>query len=182
MFKVYRCQVCGEVYLGSDKPKECPYCGAHQNYLKATEAEEYSRLDLPSSEISNKSQEDIREAIELEVDNYLFYSCAADRTEDENIAETFERLAKVEMEHAKALADLGGHDRSTIEDKEAELSQSGCESNIEANFKQSHEREARAIEEYSKFAKRASEPVVKKFFAALVAIERDHLQLSERKY
>lgn len=181
MFKVYRCQVCGEVYLGSDKPEECPYCGAHQNYLKAVEEEEFNRLNLPVSEISEESKEDIKKAVELEVDNYLFYSCAADRTEDEDTAETFERLAKLEMEHAKALVDLGGYDGSLIEEKEKELSQPDCSSQVASNFEQSHEREGRAIKEYSKFAKRASEPVIKKFFAALVTIERDHLQLSERK-
>jgi len=30
---VYRCRVCGEVYIGEAKPKSCPFCGAHEAYF-----------------------------------------------------------------------------------------------------------------------------------------------------
>lgn len=180
MFGAYRCEICGEVYLGSEKPEQCPYCGAHQNFLKSLQREDYSRISVFEPDITEESLEDIKTAIGLEVENYLFYNCAASKTENENKAETFERLAKVEMEHAKALADLGRLDRSIIEDKKEELPEPECSEDYVENFEKSHEVENRAIEEYAKFARNASETQIKKFFAALVTIERDHLKLSKR--
>lgn len=180
MFGAYRCEICGEVYLGSEKPEECPFCGAHQNFVKALGKEDYSRVKVIEPKITEESLKDIKEAIELEVENYLFYDCAASKTEEKDKAETFERLSKVEMEHAKALADLGRLNRDIIEKKKNELAQPDCSEDYVKNFQKSHEVEDRAIKEYSKFAKKAPETQIKKFFAALVSIERDHLRLSKQ--
>ncbi len=102
MFRAYRCEICGETYLGESKPENCPYCGAHKKYLK--KLENYERV-MPG-EVTDRSRENILEAIELEVDNAKFYACAARKTEDELEAAVFKRLRKIEAEHAEALAEV----------------------------------------------------------------------------
>ena len=34
MAKVFICQICGDAYLGEEAPKNCPFCGAHSNFMK----------------------------------------------------------------------------------------------------------------------------------------------------
>jgi rubredoxin len=31
--KVYRCRICGDPYLGTEPPTQCPFCGASQEFL-----------------------------------------------------------------------------------------------------------------------------------------------------
>lgn len=58
MSVAYRCEICGKTYLGSSKPENCPYCGAHQKYLK--KLENYSRA-MPE-EITEKSRKNVLKA------------------------------------------------------------------------------------------------------------------------
>ena len=102
MFVAYRCEICGETYLGYSKPENCPYCGAHQEYLK--KMENYDRV-MPE-EISDESRDNVQKAIDLEIDNAKFYACAARETDDELEAAVFKRLGKIEAEHAEALAEV----------------------------------------------------------------------------
>lgn len=171
MFVAYRCRVCGETYLGKAKPENCPYCGAQKKYLK--KMENYDRL-MPE-EVSDKSRENILEAIELEIDNAQFYDCAARNTEDESEAAIFKRLKKVEAEHAEALAEL-------IDVEEKELSQiEECSEDALENYRDAHDREERAIKAYGQFASEAEEPEIEEFFNAIIEVEQDHLVLSDRK-
>lgn len=171
MFAAFRCEVCGETYLGYSKPENCPYCGAHQEYLKRLE--NYERL-IPD-EVSEKSRENVLKAINLEIDNAKFYDCAARKTSDELESAVFKRLKKVEAEHAEALAEI-------IDVPEKEVpSYEDCSADALENYQEAHEREDRAIKSYSKFASAAEEPEIKELFKAIVEIERDHLNLSERK-
>ncbi|MBS3815084.1 MAG: hypothetical protein KGY45_00820 [Hadesarchaea archaeon] len=169
--RVFRCEVCGEVYLGEEKPKNCPFCGAHEKYLK--KIEDYERLR--PSEVNAKSRENILDAIELEIDNAKFYACAARKTKNENEASTFKRLGKVEAEHAEALAEL-----IDIPEKDIPTYKDCAEDAID-NYKEAHQREERAIKHYSEFAGESEEPELEEFFRALVEIERDHLELSKSK-
>lgn len=172
MYQAYRCEVCGEVYLGTEGPGECPFCGAHEQFLKAVDNEELHILRRDS--ISKRSMGNIKTAIQLEVDNAGFYFGAASKTEDENWEETFERLGEIEKEHAEALSKLGD-----VEEREVPEVESS--SDLAGNLRDSHRREERAIEAYRKFAEEASEDEVQKFFDSLVEIENDHLGFSERK-
>ncbi|UOY10526.1 ferritin family protein [Methanonatronarchaeum sp. AMET6-2] len=167
----YRCNVCGETSLMDGKPGNCPFCGAQEKYIK--KLENYDRLT--TDEISETSRENIKKAIQLEINNAKFYACAARETEDENEASVFKRLGKVEAEHAEALAEL-----LDIEEEEIP-SFDECYSDATKNYEMAHKRENKAIEEYKTFAEEAEEPEIKEFFNALVEVETDHLNLSERK-
>lgn len=171
MFTAFRCEICGETYLGSSQPENCPYCGARKRYLK--KMENYNRV-MPS-EVSGKSQENVRKAIGLEIDNAKFYDCAAKKTKKESEATVFKRLKKIEAEHAELLAKI-----LDIPEKELPKYES-CSSNAQENYQEAHKRENRAIKSYSQFAEEAEEPEIKELFQALVDIESDHLNLSERK-
>ncbi|MFP4116185.1 MAG: rubredoxin-like domain-containing protein [Candidatus Aenigmatarchaeota archaeon] len=48
MYKACRCEVCGEVYLGSEKPEACPFCGAHKPHLEVVEPDEFKAM-IPES-------------------------------------------------------------------------------------------------------------------------------------
>ncbi len=171
MFTAFRCEICGETYLGYSKPENCPYCGAHQEYLK--KLEKYERL-MPK-EVSEKSRKNVLEAIELEIDNAKFYACAAKKTESESDAAIFKRLGKIEAEHAEALAEV-------IDVPEEEIpSYEKCSKDALENYREAHKREDRAIKAYSRFASEAEEPEVRKLFKAIVEIEKDHLSLSKEK-
>ena len=40
MYKACRCEVCGEMHLGTEKPEVCPFCGAHKLHLESVDSDE----------------------------------------------------------------------------------------------------------------------------------------------
>ena len=34
MAKLWRCEICGDPYIGESPPDNCPFCGAHRRYIK----------------------------------------------------------------------------------------------------------------------------------------------------
>ncbi|MBS3817404.1 MAG: hypothetical protein KGY76_07575 [Candidatus Thermoplasmatota archaeon] len=171
MLKVYRCWICGETYLGEEKPKDCPYCGADEEFLKPAEEYEYPEVDL-----TEKSKENLEEAIELEVDNATYYYCAYNKAETTKTEGMFKRLAKVESEHAEAISMF-----LDIEEPEIDKDVENCSEELKANIEDARSREDRAMEHYRKFAEEAEEPRVQELFEALVEIESDHLELHEEE-
>ncbi|MFO7792778.1 MAG: ferritin family protein [Candidatus Saliniplasma sp.] len=169
MLKVFRCWICGETYLGEERPTDCPYCGADEKFLKF--AEDYEEPDV---ELTDVSRENLESALELEVDNATFYYCAYGRAEDTKTEGMFKRLAKVEAEHAEAICDY-----LDIEEPDINKKSEDCSYHLPDNLESAHSREDRAIEHYRKFASEAEEERVKEFFEALVEIETDHLELHE---
>lgn len=171
MLKVFRCWICGETYLGEEKPTDCPYCGADEEFLKPAQEYEYPEVDL-----TDTSRKNLEEALDLEVDNATFYYCAynnADNTKSEGM---LKRLAKVESEHAEAICMY-----LDIEEPDIDKHIKKCAEDYKANIEDAHKREDRAIKHYRKFAEEAEEPRVKEFFEALVEIETDHLGLHEQE-
>ncbi len=169
MLKVFRCWICGETYLGEEKPTDCPYCGADEEFLKP--GEEY---ELPDVELTETSRKNLEEALELEVDNATFYYCAYNKAEGPKTEGMFKRLAKVESEHAEAICLF-----LDIEEPEIDKHIDKCAEELPDNLEDAHARESRAIKHYRKFAEEAEEPRVKELFEALVEIETDHLELHE---
>jgi len=95
---------------------------------------------------------------------------AAQTNRDEYGYAKFKALKKVENEHAEAIVKL-------LKIKEPELKKISCSNNFKENTQEGWERENRAIKAYAKFANQAPEPQLKQFFASLVEIETDHLDL-----
>lgn len=170
MVKLWRCQICGDPYVGDEPPANCPFCGAHRRYIfeaKKTDASFDVRLN-------DKDKANAQHALEVEVSNASFYFCAAGKTDDAEGKLLFKALGKVEAEHAsiwKKILKL-----QTLPERKEE-----CNTANKDNLEESHRREDRAIEFYRKAANDATDLRIKQLFTALVEVETDHLQLSEER-
>lgn len=170
MIKLWRCEICGDPYVGESAPDNCPFCGAKKSYLKeAKEAE----VDFDVS-LNDKDRANAEHALQVEISNAAFYFCAAAKTDDAEGKLLFKALGKVEAEHAsvwKKILKLDsipkGNDACHISNKE--------------NLEDSHARETRAIEFYKKAEAEAQNERVKQIFNAFVEVETDHLHLSEAR-
>lgn len=168
--KVFRCRICGDPYIGSEAPKQCPFCGAPQKFFVEAQVWDPNEFNVTLSELSHKNLE---AALKLELDNAAFYDCAknaADKANDHYNFAKFKALMKVEREHASAISKF-------LKVSRPELEKLACNANANVNTKEGWDRENRAIKAYSKFRDEATEPRLQEFFGALVEIETDHLDL-----
>jgi rubrerythrin len=167
---VFRCRICGDPYIGSEAPAQCPFCGAAKKYFIEAQDWNADEFNVQLSEISKKNLE---AALQLELDNAAFYDCAkniADKAGDHYGLAKFKALMKVEREHASAISKF-------LKILRPELEKQACNSDTKSNSKEGYDREERAIKAYSKFMEEATKPRLKEFFGALVEIETDHLDL-----
>lgn len=166
---VYKCLICGDPYVGTGKPTNCPFCGAHQRLI--TPAEEYEPEVL--DELTGKSRENLQKALELEVGNSAFYRGASKVADTVAGQALFSALARIEAGHASVLCRMLG-----IE-KPEELYETGdCSPAHSENLAESHKREKRAISLYGRFLDEAKEPRVRMVLEAFIEIEKDHLSFS----
>ncbi|MCK5258378.1 MAG: ferritin [Thermoplasmatales archaeon] len=168
--KVFRCRICGDPYIGTEAPTQCPFCGASQRFF--IEANEWNPNEF-NVKLSDITQKNLKAALQLELDNASFYDCAkktADSLDDEYAIAKFKALMKVEREHASAISKF-------LKISRPELEKQTCNADSKANSKEGYEREDRAIKAYAKFRDEAVESRLKEFFSTLVEIETDHLDL-----
>jgi rubrerythrin len=173
--KVFRCRICGDPYIGSEAPKQCPFCGADQRFF--VEAQDWNSDEF-NVQLSDISKKNLEAALQLELDNASFYDCAknaADKAADHYSLAKFKALMKVECEHASAISKF-------LKISRPELEKQACKANSKENSKEGYEREDHAIKAYAKFRDEAVEPRLKEFFGALVEIETDHLDLHSKDY
>jgi rubrerythrin len=170
MVKLWRCEICGDPYIGKSAPDNCPFCGAYKKYIKeAKKAEVNFDVDLNEKDKANAER-----ALEVEVSNTAFYFCAAKETNDEEGKLLFKALGKVEDEHASIWKKI-----LKLENKPE--GNEPCHTENKDNLQESHDRETRAIEFYKKAAAEAKNQRVKEIFEALIEVETDHLELSEER-
>ena len=168
--KVFKCKICGDPYIGYEKPSNCPFCGAHYKHIVL--AENYKEPKIEN--LSALSRQNLEKALEIEISNSKFYLCATNKAETEFWRSAFKALYKVEAEHASTIEKALKMGKPPIE-----LEIECCYNTEHENINESHHRETRAIEFYSRAAKEAEEPRVKEIFTSFVEIEKDHLELSE---
>jgi rubrerythrin len=166
---VYRCRVCGDVYLGPEKPKSCPFCGAHEEYL--VPAKEWKLLG--SKTLSGDTRAYLKKALDLEVNNTNFYKAVSGKSKSVYVSSMFKGLSKVEREHASAICkhlkikmptSKAGADKAVISDQ--------------ANIQEANRREKRAVAFYGEARGKVPEAEIKEFFKALIGIESDHIVLT----
>ena len=168
--KVYRCRVCGEVYIGSEKPKSCPFCGAHEKYFVL--AKEWKLIH--SDSLSDISKENLTKALDLEINNTNFYKAVSGKSKDTYVSSMFKGLSKVEREHASTICK---HLR--IAKPESDVGSDKAVDSDKANIEEANRREHRAVKFYGEAMKQAPEPEIKEFFNALMQIESDHILLTK---
>lgn len=171
IMKVYRCRICGEVYIGKERPASCPFCGAQQTYFVL--AKEWSLIKV--SNLSDISKENLKKALDLEINNTNFYKAVSEKSKDTYVQSMFKGLSKVEREHASTICK---HLR--IEKPDSDVGQDQAVDSDEENIKEANRREKRAVKFYGEAASQAPEPEIKEFFKALMQIESDHIVLTEQ--
>jgi rubrerythrin len=155
------------------KPSRCPFCGAYDKYL--VDSKEYDDTGDWDVELNETDKANAEKALGVEVSNALFYKCSAKKVKEIDGKKLFKILGKVESEHAavwKKILKL-----KEIKWEPAET----CEADYNADLKDSHAREERAIRFYGEAATAAENPRVKEIFQAFVEVEIDHLKLSEER-
>lgn len=171
MIRLYRCRICGDPYIGEKKPSRCPFCGAYEKYI--ADAKDYS--ETFEVELSEKDRKNSEKALEVEISNSAFYSCASKNAPDDFGKQLFKALSKVEAEHASIWRKILKLPKEAIEPMET------CPASLQANLDESHEREARAISFYFRAAAESDAPRVRQIFEALAEVEKDHLEFSGGK-
>lgn len=166
--KMVRCRICGEVYLGSETPSHCPFCGAHREYLVSSE--EYP-ADINEVETTETERADLEAAIELERSNTRFYLGMAQHKAEPVLSSAYKRLSKIEAEHCEVFCTLAGVDEPDDLSVPMEVADDWC-----ANIAESLEREKRASSLYAMFADRATSERLREVFAAIRDVEADHIE------
>ena len=170
MVKLWRCEICGDPYVGDEPPSNCPFCGAHRKYIKEAKAAQVSfDVNLNAEDKANAEH-----ALQVEVSNSSFYFCAMKKTDDDEGKLLFKALGKVEAEHAAIW-------RKILKLNGVPPANETCFEENSDNLQESHNRETRAIEFYAKAAAESQNARLKEIFTALVEIETDHLHLSEQR-
>jgi len=170
MAKLWRCEICGDPYIGDSPPANCPFCGAHMKYIK----EAKKATATFDAALNPTDQANVEHALQVEVSNSAFYFCAAEKTDDAEGKMLFKALGKVEAEHANIW-------RKILKMPSAPKGNETCHTKNKENLEESHAREDRAIGFYRKAAAESANPRVKQIFEALVEVETDHLQMSEER-
>lgn len=171
MFKLFKCKICGDPYLGNEAPSNCPFCGAHKSFM--VEAHEYVNKFKMEHNFTQKEIDNFKAALELEMGNASFYAKASETSSDEYHQSLFKALKKVESEHASIFVKHLGITKPELDDSIT------ANADGHVNLLESHRREAIAIKSYKQFLSEAETPRAKEVFASLVQIENDHLILED---
>jgi len=167
--RMHRCRICGETFLGTDAPSHCPFCGAHRElFVDTTEYPE----DINAVDLTEVERNDVTEAIELERSNTRFYLAMAAQHDDMKLASAYKRLAKIEAEHCSLFCKLAGVRKPLDLLEPSEAPEDWC-----ANIAESREREMRAAAFYAQVMHRATNERIREVFAAVSAVETDHIEL-----
>jgi rubrerythrin len=170
MVVLWRCEICGDPYIGDAPPKNCPFCGAHQKYMKAAKL---AKVDF-NLNLGEKDRANAEHALDVEISNAAFYFCAAGKTDDAEGKLLFKALGKVEAEHASIW-------RKILKMNSVPAGNEACHVKNRENLEESHARETNAIDFYRKAAGESGNARIKQIFEALVEVETDHLKLSEER-
>ena len=169
--KTWICEICGDAYLGTDKPSECPFCGARGAFIKL--GSEANPVVNVKEKISEQTIKNLQETLELEMRANAIYLCMAGKALTMEINKMYKRLAKVELEHAVICTKLLEIEMPTVG---SEI----CSDQDIENFQNTIELEEHASGLYREFAKTSTEKHVKIMFTALNQVEKDHIELVKK--
>ena len=164
MMHPFRCELCGETYVGAHPAERCPFCGAAGKYLlPAAEWMKYGKVEM-----CKQSYEDCQKALDLEMSNYVYYKCATAKAESQVSETIFKRFMKQELEHAETFAKAMGVELPPEP-------QASCADNDVENIAESNVHESIAVKFYIEAGRRAPEPRIQQIFRAFAEVENEHL-------
>ena len=166
--KTYICEICGDAYIGTEKPSKCPFCGANHNFIKeGKEAKPVTEVKEPLSEASKKNLE---QTLQMEIEANAIYLCMAGKSTSYEIIKMYKRLAKIELEHATIATKL-------LDVAMPAIAPELCADQDKENLERTIGLEDHASKVYKQFALESEETHVKILFTALSQVEADHLEL-----
>lgn len=168
--KLYRCEICGDPYLGEKKPANCPFCGAPARFI--VKQKKYSNQVGKIDNLSEVSKKNLEAALDLEVNATKTYLCAMDRSKDDKIKNLFKAFSKHEAEHISLLSKALG-----ILKPSADPLPQSCKENDSENMSLTADLEENAMKLYGKFLSEAVESRVQDIFTALIDVESEHLKI-----
>lgn len=153
-----------------DNIKYCPFCGAPLEFL----VKDGKELEFDRSKLNSNALKIIDHAVKLEIFNGDFYKKASVLAKNPKIKKMFEALSRVEFMHARVHKKIGGFKEEPVlrdmdyskYDKDEILLEMACK------------REKHAVEYYEKYSKEIEDENIRKIFAALSAVEEEHIQLT----
>ncbi len=162
---IYRCIICGDPYLGKEKPTNCPSCGVSHEYLPL--AKDWKEKGIEN--LSSASKKNLEHAMELELKNNTFYTACSRKTRSLEAKAMFWALSKIAAEHAKIVNKIlqRAAPRYVEDSKEGLPDDEKPLSSYEENIKEAKKREESAVKFYSQAALDAKEERVKEIFEAL---------------
>jgi len=166
--KTYICEICGDAYIGEDKPSQCPFCGARRDFIK--EGREAKPIVNETIEVNEKDRANLMETLDLEMNANAIYLCMAGKTNKYEIKAMYKRLAKVELEHATIVTKL-------LKIEKPEVIEKICADSEGDNFNETIKLEDHASALYTQFAGESENANLKKFFGALSMVEKEHEEL-----
>lgn len=171
--KLYRCEICGDPYLGEKKPANCPFCGAPARFL--VKQKKYSNQVGKIDNLSEVSKKNLEASLNLEVNATKTYLCAMDKSNDDKIKNIFKAFAKHEAEHISLLSKALG-----IQKPSADAQPQSCKDNDPENLALTADLEENATKLYGKFLSEAVESRVQEIFIALIDVESEHLKIANK--
>ena len=97
-YKLFKCQICGDPYLGDAAPINCPFCGAKQHHF--VDAHNYVNEFEKEHNFTDEEMANFKAALDIEIGNASFYKAAAETSSKDYHKWLFKALMKVESEHA----------------------------------------------------------------------------------
>ena len=167
--KSYRCTICGEVCIGSERPSNCPFCGVEQKFILCLDKVDGESL-FKIKGMSNESTKNLIEALNFETSNASFYKCASENGENDSMKSVFRRLAKIEREHADII-------RKYMDLDSIEFNEEECSTQDEENITKARERVKEAVTFYKNAALEARESKISILFNALAEVEEGQYRL-----
>jgi rubrerythrin len=162
-----RCLICGDAYLGTDRPSRCPYCGSAGEFL--VPLAEWVDENRTLGELSVVSRDNLERALQLEVDNGPFYTEAAEHADTDELQGAFKYLSKIELEHAAVIRKMLKRDLPA-----PSSGRPRAVADTDTNLTVARQLERDAIAFYALAAVEAVEDRVGRVFRALVEVESDH--------
>ncbi len=169
---VYRCMICGDPYIGSAPPPNCPFCGAHGQFIVLAK----DWVENPAGELTEEEKNLLQRTLELEIDNTTFYRAAMDKAEDVDGEMLFKALSRIEAEHASTVSKILKVPKPEWDKLSAEAFPTQQE-----NLKDSIRRENRAVDFYKSALEKVQDKRLKEIFSALIEIESDHITLASER-
>lgn len=169
--QIFRCQICGETYIGDHRPTQCPFCGAHsENIILATEYPP----NINDVTLTVDERSDLEHSVVLELYNARFYFSMGERDRDSMLASTYRALGKVEREHLSVFCKLLKRTMPEEVSEHVAIADDWC-----TNIIDSSNQEIEARDFYRDSAMRATSARVKQVFHAIATVEDDHIYVDK---